>query len=292
MKLILLLLASFLSFVPGVFSQSGDAEFIFEVDGRLRVYYLYLPEKLPENSPLVFVLHGYGGSAKEIIEYFGMNKVADENGFAVCYPQGNFGEDKKNSWNAAYSNDDVDDVKFLSKLAAFLHTKYKLSEAHTFCTGISNGGDMCYVMACNAPNVFSAVAPVAGCMMESTYKHCNPRAAVPIFEMHGTDDDITLWMGDVNYSAKYGAYLGTRKVIDFWIKNNECYQSKQELLPDTNQEDKSYVVAEKYSGSGLKQQVWLYSIIGGKHDLPGSSGNMDMDGATEIWNFFEQFIIN
>ena len=51
-----------------------------------RTYHLYIPDELAPGSPLVFVLHGYGGKAEgyrpEMIE------VARENGFALCYPQG------------------------------------------------------------------------------------------------------------------------------------------------------------------------------------------------------------
>jgi polyhydroxybutyrate depolymerase len=92
----------------------------FEVDGRERNYFLHLPENVTENAPLVFVFHGYGGSAKGMIRFSGMNEVADKNGFAVCYPQAFLGDDNKNSWNAGYSNPEVDDVKFLSSLAVYL----------------------------------------------------------------------------------------------------------------------------------------------------------------------------
>ena len=69
------------------------AEF-FEFDKIEREFILYIPENLEDNASLVFVLLGYTGSAIDIMNYSGMNTVADENGFAVCYPQGvedNFG---------------------------------------------------------------------------------------------------------------------------------------------------------------------------------------------------------
>lgn len=283
--LFLLILISFT-----IRAQKVEPKLTFTIDGRSRVYYLHIPENIEEKVPLVFVLHGYGGTAKELIEFSGMNKVADKNGFAVCYPQGNCGEDGKNSWNAGYSNDNVDDVKFITELAVFLQKKYSLSKQNTFCTGMSNGADMCYVLACRRPDVFSAVAPVAGCMMESTFENCNPSKAIPVFEIHGTDDDITLWMGDADYSEKYGAYLGTQKIIEFWVNHNNCTLSKKEFLPDNNKIDKSFVIAEKYSGNTIRNQVWLYTLIGGKHDWPGSWGNMDIIAAEEIWEFFQQFI--
>ena len=56
----------------------------FNHGGLTRQYYLYKPDFLEENAPLVFVMHGYGGSANGIISYSGMNTIADQYGFAVC----------------------------------------------------------------------------------------------------------------------------------------------------------------------------------------------------------------
>ncbi len=273
-----------------IVNDSETQEIIFEIDGRKRVYYLHLPEKLARNSPLVFTLHGYGGTAKGMIKDAKMNEVANKNGFAVCYPQGYLGADGKNSWNARYSNDDVDDVKFLTKLAQYLQKAYQLSPQNTFSTGMSNGADMSYMLACHAPDVFSAVAPVAGCMMQSTFDACTSIKTIPILEIHGDKDDITLWDGDVNYSEKYGAYLGTRPIIDFWVNKNKTTQTSIDTLFDFDKTDGSYVVAEKHFGGAQNNQVWLYKLVGGKHDWPGTWGNKDIQTAEVVWNFFEQFI--
>ena len=50
---------------------------ISNFDGIERQYLLYLPENLPNNAPLVFVLHGYTENAQGIMEYSGMNEVAE-----------------------------------------------------------------------------------------------------------------------------------------------------------------------------------------------------------------------
>jgi len=267
-------------------------EYTYEIDGRTRRYFLHLPENLSKNAPLVFVLHGYGGSAKGMIKFSQMNPVADKNGFAVCYPQGNFGNDNKNSWNAGYSNDDVDDIKFLSSLAHYLQNKYNLSSENTFCTGMSNGADMSYRLACQKPDIFSAAAPVAGCLMESTHKTCIATNPVPILEIHGTTDPITHWKGDPDYSEKYGGYLSIEETVDFWVKKNKCTLLSIDTLQDINIKDGSIVVTKKYAGGIDNHQVWLYTLVGGKHDWPGSWGNMDIIASEEIWKFFKLFLKN
>ena len=273
-----------------IVNDSAPKERIFEIDGRKRVYYLHLPEKLAPNAPLVFTLHGYGGNAKGMIANAKMNEVANKNGFAVCYPQGYLGTDGKNSWNARYSNDEVDDVKFLTELAKYLQETYQLSPQNSFATGMSNGADMSYMLACHAPDVFAAVAPVAGCMMQSTFDACTSVKTIPIFEIHGDKDDITLWEGDANYSEKYGAYLGTETIINFWVNKNKTTQTSIDTLFDFDTTDGSYVVAEKHFGGAQNNQVWLYKLVGGKHDWPGTWGNKDMQTSEVVWSFFKQFI--
>ncbi len=286
-RLPLLLLLFFSSGMP---FQASAQERSFEANGLTRSYFLHLPDNLPKDAPLVFTLHGYGGTAPGIMEFSGMNAVADQYGFAVCYPQANMGEDGKPSWNAGYSNPGVDDVSFLASLAQYLQKKYQLSSVNTFCTGMSNGADMSYVLACQKPAVFSAIAPVAGCMMQSTFAHCAGEPPVPVFEIHGTKDDITLWEGDANYSDKYGGYLGTVEIIDFWVEKNECNKLIIDTLTNTNLSDSSFVVSKKYTEGKANHEVWLYQLVGGKHDWPGSWGNMDFVASEEIWAFFSRFV--
>ncbi len=114
------------------------------VDGLKRTYRLYLPEQLPNDAPLVFVLHGYGGNFN--LDQHGLNEAADRHGFAVCYPQGEKDGRGKPCWNVGYpfqADMTIDDVSFLCKLADQLQKKHRLSKKNTFCTGMSNGGEMC-----------------------------------------------------------------------------------------------------------------------------------------------------
>ncbi len=56
-------------------------------DNMKRTYILYKPAKLPVNAPLVFVLHSYGRYAKNHLQSLQLTNIADNNKFAVCYPQ-------------------------------------------------------------------------------------------------------------------------------------------------------------------------------------------------------------
>ena len=268
-------------------------ERFFEMDGLTRSYFLHLPEDLPNDAPLVFVLHGYGGRADTMMGFSGMNPVADENGFAVCYPQGT--EDHKNRyfWNVGYSYHqdlDVDDVKFLASLAEYLQKELRLSGQNTFCTGMSNGGDMCYRLACQTPDVFSAIAPIAGCMMEWIRDACNSTDPIPVFAIHGTKDPVTRWDGDMDDTQGHGPYLSTLASFEFWSRKNECRQTVVDTLPNIDAAGGSYVVSEKRTAGIDDHEVWLYALISGMHDWPGTWGNRDINAGEEIWRFFERFV--
>ena len=264
---------------------------VIDIDGRSRTYLLHLPNNLKNNAPLVFVIHGYGDSSKGIRKFTKMDSIADKYGFAVCYPEATLGADSLRSWNVGYSNYGVDDIGFISALASFLQKKHKLSVKNTFCTGMSNGGDMTIQMACLKPELFRAVSPDVGCLMYWLYDSCKIKNIAPIFMINGTDDRTTLWEGEKDYPAiGPNGYMGTRQMVNIFVGLNECTLVKIDTLPDINKGDSSFVVREKHINCANNTQIWFYSIVGGGHDWPGVQGNMDFFASEEIWLFFEQYV--
>ena len=173
----------------------------FEIDGRDRLYHLHLPTGLKKGAPLVFVLHGFGSSGKKIMDYSQFNRIADENKFAVCYPNAVKNKKGKRAWNVGYANHEVNDISFLTSLVRYLQKQHSLSTENTFCTGMSNGADMTIQMACKT-NLFKAIAPVCGCLMNWLEKESADSSEIPIMMTNGTNDKITLWKGDKNYKAR------------------------------------------------------------------------------------------
>ncbi|RPG59874.1 MAG: hypothetical protein CBD51_002445 [Flavobacteriales bacterium TMED191] len=268
---------------------------IFNFDGLEREYLLHLPNNVAKNAPLVFVLHGYTGSAQGIMDYSGMNEVANDNGFVVCYPQGTTDQYNNSFFNVGYefqNNPTVNDVGFIVALAEYLQDTYQLSTINTFSTGMSNGGDMSYMLACQASSTFRAIAPVAGMIMENIYQNCNSENPVPVFETHGTDDDVTLYDGDPNNNDGWGIYLGIPSTIDFFINQNNLTDLSFTELPNLDTGDGSVIESYIYSSSISNNEVWLYKVIGGGHDWPGAWGNMDVNISEEIWDFFSKMSVS
>ena len=168
--------------------------------GKFQREYIYFkPSSAPENCPLVFVCHGYTGTAQGIMNYSDFNNLATEYGFAVCYPQGIEDSGGNTFFNVGYdfqNNETVDDVAFLEDLISLFSADNSIDSDKVFCTGMSNGGDFCYLLACEASESFLGVAPIAGMIMQDIMDDCTPSQNVGILEIHGTQDNVTYYNGD------------------------------------------------------------------------------------------------
>ena len=290
-----------LSQQPSIVAESlpeGATRHIFRHKGMEREYILYRPAGLRENAPLVLVLHGYGGRAMK--SGAGMNRIADREGFAVCYPQGAVDGRGKTCWNVGYPFQKglkTDDVDFLMKLATRLCRDNGFDRRNIFLTGMSNGGEMCYMMAYSHPDFFNAIAPIAGLTMEWMRKELKAKGPVPMMEVHGTQDHTSEWEGDPDNAGGWGAYISVPLAIGRWADEARCtHVESTELVqePAVVQSDRkpNKVILHRYLGGvpaydgGPEIEVRLYEVQDGGH----SWSDRDMDTYQEIWNFFSKYL--
>ena len=267
----------------------------FEHDGLTRQYIYYEPENLNQQMPLVFVMHGYTGDANSIRNYSQMNDFADQYGFAVCYPRGTVDGGGNRFWNVGYAfhpNETVDDVGYLTQLAQYLQQSNGLNPDYTFATGMSNGGEMCYMLACQGYDTFKAVAPVAGMILQDILDDCDAAPGIPVFEIHGSQDGVTPLAGDPDNNDGWGSYPSIADTIDYFVEKNGCTTLIEGSVPNTDTSDGSFIVSEKYINGVNQNEVWYYKVVGGGHDWPGSSGNMDIEAGEQAWLFFQNYIDN
>jgi polyhydroxybutyrate depolymerase len=260
-----------------------------------RDYIYYHASSAPPNCPLVLVFHGYSGTAQGIMDYSQFNALAEEFGFAVCYPQGTLDGSNTTFFNVGYdfqNNQTVDDVAFVEGLIDSLQAIHSLSEQDVFSTGMSNGGDFSYMLACQASETFKAIAPVAGMIMQDIMDNCNPVKQVSILEIHGNQDNVTYWQGDPNNNGGWGAYPSIPNTISFFTNMFGLTELSSNTLPNIDPTDGSSVNSDKHTEPGSCTQVWLYTVDGGGHDWPGAYGNMDISASREAWLFFEELCVS
>ena len=256
--------------------------------GLTRTYHLYLPDNLPAGAPLVFILHGYGGSADA---YFNnatltFKQLAEEYKVALCYPQAT--KDSKNTgWNvyypwqiAAATKMTVDDCEFICTLAKHLQTTYKLSAENTFLTGMSNGGEMCYLMAYRKPKAFGAIASMAGLTLVEMADRHNYTEPVAFMEVHGTGDTTSRWEGDPTNQYGWGAYLAVPLAVEAVAAANKCMYQQTTELPQI----KNKVILHRYYGSPSGKEVLFYEVRNGGHNWATDS----FDSCRTIMEFFKK----
>ena len=246
-----------------------------------RKYLLYLPKNLPDNAPLVFVLHGYRGDARDYMAELGMNRVAEAHGFAVCYPQGTKDIEGTPHWNARLKISKTDDIGFLSELAVRLQARHKLNTNRTFVSGISNGGFMSYTLVAEKPDVFRAAASVIGTMSGYTWEHRDRIRPVPILQISGLDDKVIPYDGSMSPAGGWGGAPRQDVIIDFWSKLN---QTKTAVLEELSSQTTAHYYKDGVSGN----EVWHYKIKEFGHRIPGRR-EMGMDAVDVIWKYFSQF---
>lgn len=260
-----------------------------EYDGLTRTFELHVPADLTPGAPLLVALHGYSSDGPTLQRYSEFDARADAHGFAVVYPTGTTDRWDYHYWEVGYDfhNGSVDDVGFIRTLAESISEDLGLGPV--YATGMSNGGDMSYRLACEEPELVAAVAPVAGCMMGWLAEACTPANPVPVLEIHGTDDDVTLWNGDPENVDGWGIYLSTEDGLAIHTALLGLDRYEEETLPDLDPTDGSTVLARRWSRDDTDAAVWLLEVQGGAHDWPGAFGNQDIHASDVVWAFLSRY---
>ncbi len=270
-------------------------------EGRKRTYRLYVPQRLHEPAPLLFVLHGSAGSGAnmELMTWKGFNRIADRDGAIVVYPDGigRGWNDGRSGVKSQATQENVDDVGFFRTLVHDLSARYHVDATRVYSTGISNGGFMSLRLACDAADVFAAVAPVAANLSADLGPRCKPSRPVSVAMLNGTDDPIVPWEGgQVSLAGvKRGMAWSTEQTFDAWAKLDECRERSDDQVTDKRIEDGTSVVLHVRSQCKAGSEVRLYEIRGGGHTWPGGARYLaegivgktseELDGAREIWAF-------
>ncbi len=258
-------------------------------DGLERTYQLYFPASYQEGGdplPLVFNCHGFGSNALEQRFYSGMDAVAEEEGFIVCYPDG-----FESAWNVGWAfGSQADDVGFVGAMIDQFVENYNIDERRVYSCGMSNGGFFSYTLACEIPDRIAAIASVTGGMREDVAENCQPNIPTPIMQIHGTADLV------VNYEGTANVSLPIEDVVNRWIEINGCDNTAviETPYPDINENDNSTATRFDYATCDDDSEVVLIKIDGGAHTWPGAAinigvTNQDFNASAEIWEFFNRF---
>lgn len=275
------------------FSLAQEVEDTLMIFGRNRFFKVHLPlgYTVQKEYPVVFVFHGGGGNPDNIEKTTDFSAKADKEGFIVVYPYGTGSFPKKlltwNTWDCCGYADkkNIDDVSFIKKVLEIIKTKYSVNQNMIFATGLSNGGMMCYLLACEMPDQFAAVAPVAATMFDENQCPANSEISMIIF--NSIDDKHIPYEGGIgDESIVKVEKMPVEKVVNFWVNKFNCV-----LLNKT--EVSSYNKIDYMNKKGT--EIIFYKMMGGGHSWPGGErGRLfadkpvkDVSATDLIWDFFK-----
>jgi polyhydroxybutyrate depolymerase len=282
---------------PGEAGASAGSKLAgtLEVEGGIRSYRLHVPTGYDPSVPvaLVVALHGGGGNGAGLEAHVGLDAIAGREGFLVVYPDGSgrLG-DVLLTWNSGNCcgfalDQPVDDVAFIRALVSHLSLSHTIDPARVYATGMSNGGMMSYRLACEASDLFAAVAPVAGALNVD----CEPSEPLSVLAIHATADQHVLFEGGapaVSVDSHERVDRSVHYAMTFWAARDGCA-----LEPTT--ERGGTVIHEVYPDCDTGLAVELLAVEGGGHAWPGGESfsqqgdepSLALDASEAIWAFFE-----
>ena len=260
-------------------------------DGLDREYHIYIPVSYDgaTSVPLLFVFHGYGGNARDLMRWGDMRSVADTAGFILIVPQGYKDHRGSPHWNVGSwtIGSTVDDIGFIEKIINRTSDEFNLDLKRVYSYGHSNGGYFSFELACHLGNKIAAIGSIGGTMSTESYDSCEPSHNTSVITVHGTSDPIVYYTGGRPYNSKSQV-----ETLRYWVDFNNTNISPEIIeVPDSDKNDGSQVELYKYDGGTNGTSVHHFKVINGGHSWPGRYGNMDIIATSEIWKFVSKFNI-
>jgi polyhydroxybutyrate depolymerase len=178
-----------------------------------RDYIVHIPANVyPDTAvPVVFAVHGAGGTGMDMQAGSQFDVLADQDGFVTVYPNGGTGS---GPWNVGRNacppggliSTTSDDFAYFEHMLADVEQDQCINRQQVFVFGFSMGGYFSHHIGCQrGGDLVRAVAPHSG----GTYAGDCPGAPVPIMMLHGDSDSLIPLSCD-------------QTARDRWVERNGC----------------------------------------------------------------------
>lgn|GEM_PF-754466 len=166
--------------------QGVFAEGKLEVGDKKREYRLIVPKSvdLTKPTPLVFAFHGLFDSKNLMPMYSQLDKLAEEKGFILVFPNG-----LNRHWSIIPALA-KDDIAFFDALYARLTAEYNVDLNRVYLTGMSNGAYFSNLIASQRTEIIAAIATHSGGIGFVAAKPPEGKHKYPVLVVHGVDDSI------------------------------------------------------------------------------------------------------
>ncbi|MBO4531030.1 MAG: carbohydrate-binding protein [Paludibacteraceae bacterium] len=231
--------------------------------GKNRQYFLYVPDCLTDNRPLIISCHGMDQDYNYQKQQTQWPSLADTANFVVVYPVGLAGSAWGRTFSTGWDLDGMSDVNFMLDIISDVKKDYNIDETRVYLSGFSLGGAFTYYMMNKAADRIAAFGPISGYnLMNASTSTSRP---VPICHVHGTADNIMAYSGIKDNMKKYAQAMG-------------CNMTPEEKTGN------GYSMI-RYKDGDCETEVILYSVNGRDHE-PSNNG---FHTSNALWAFFKQY---
>jgi len=284
-------------------------------DGRRR-FLMTIPEEKPAAvRPLIVLLHGHSGTAKQLLGQ-GLGEaplsvwldIANREGLLLIAPDGAKGSDDQQGWNdcraEASSNPRTDDVGFIRALIDKAITEQQADPQRVYVMGMSNGGMMAFRVAAELPEKVTAIATV-GASMAAKSQCREPKTKLSVLIIAGDADPLVPYQGgQVSfYSKTRGAVVPIDRAVEIWRELVGLPEKPATVSTFKHRDPRDKTSAKRtlWGADPKSWQVGLIRIAGGGHVEPSIANrigpvyraivgpqNGDFESAEEAWAFFKE----
>jgi polyhydroxybutyrate depolymerase len=268
--------------------QPGDSVQTITVGGVQRTFRLHIPPAYDGSMrlPLVFVLHGAGGSGKSMEQLTGFSAKADAEKFIVVYPNGTGNPQMWATGMSPHPYSTADDVGFIRALLNKLEHDLKINHKRIYSCGFSMGAMMTYRLGAEMSDTFAAIGVASGTIGTkqpdgTVYEIQNPAQPLPLIAFHGRQDHTVGYDGNGTYAGNPDYVLPVATSIAFWVSKDGCASPPHKVTKQMGN-----LVIDDYKQCQGTNEVVLYTFQNGTHEWPQLSNNDHFNATDAIWEFF------
>ena len=239
-------------------TEAGLERIDLTVDGKARNALVHLPAGWDGTTPVPVVLsfHGLGSTASQQRTNDGFVARSDSDKFIVVHPEAG-GELGK--LGSAWDLEGDSEIHFVTALLDDLERRACVDATRVYATGLSYGGAMTDLLACNLSDRIAAAAPVSAFLPN---RKCTPSRPVPMISFHGVEDALLPYDGGGKSSQVPFEDWGKS-----WAKRDGCASRPTEKEYEPTVEEIDY--------SRCAAPVVLYRVHQNGHTWPGHPLGLD-----------------